>query len=123
MAYHPFNLGIRFLLELCAAFSMGYWGWQRGEGFLRFALAIGVPVGAFTLWTIFAVPGDKSRSGEAPIAVPGIVRLVYELVFFGFAIWALFAIGLFTLSLTLGIVSLVHYVVSYERIGWLLSQP
>ncbi len=122
MAYHPLNLGIRFLLEMSAAFCMGYWGWQQGEGFLRFVLAIGIPVGAFALWAIFAVPGDKSRSGEALVAVPGIVRLVYELVFFGFAIWALYDIGLAALSLTLGIVALVHYAVSYERIGWLLSQ-
>ena len=101
---------------------MGYWGWQKGEGVLRFVLAIGIPIGAFALWTVFAVPDDKSRSGKAPITVPGIVRLAYELAFFGFAIWALFDTGLTTLSLILGIVALAHYVVSYERIGWLLKQ-
>ena len=122
MAYHPINLGIRFLLELAAVIAMGVWGWQTGEGVLRFVLAIGIPVIAFALWGTFAVPDDRSRSGKAPVPVTGIVRLAYELIFFGFAVWALFAIGATTLGLILGIVTLIHYIVSYERVGWLLAQ-
>jgi len=54
VAYHPVNLGIRFLLELAAVVSMGYWGWQKGQGVMRFVLAIGIPVAAFAIWGTFA---------------------------------------------------------------------
>jgi hypothetical protein len=35
MANHPINLALRFLLELAAWGSMGYWGWQTHEGVMR----------------------------------------------------------------------------------------
>ena len=119
MAYHPINLGVRLLLELAA---LAYWGWQQSDGFLRFVLAIGIPVLAAALWGTFAVPDDRSRSGRAPIPVPGIVRLALELAFFGFAVWALYDAGLVTSSIGTGIIVIIHYIVSYERIGWLLRQ-
>ena len=34
MSAHPLNLALRFLLELAAWASMGYWGWKRGTGWL-----------------------------------------------------------------------------------------
>ena len=74
------------------------------------------------MWGNSAVPGDRSRSGHAPIPIPGIVRLAVELAFFGFAVWALYDAGLVTSSIGTGIIVVVHYVVSYERIAWLLRQ-
>jgi hypothetical protein len=44
-----------------------------------------------------------------------------ELVFFGFAVWSLYATGAGTLSPVLGVSVLVHYALSYERIRWLLE--
>jgi hypothetical protein len=122
MAYHPINLGVRLILELAALAAMAYWGWQQSDGILRFVLAIGVPILAAALWGTFAVPGDRSRSGRAPVPVPGIVRLALELAFFGFAVWALYDAGLVISSIGTGIIVIIHYVVSYERIGWLLRQ-
>jgi hypothetical protein len=122
MAYHPINLGVRFILELAALAAMAYWGWQQSDGILRFVLAIGVPILAAVLWGTFAVPGDRSRSGRAPVPMPGIIRLALELAFFGFAVWALYDAGLVISSIGTGVIVIIHYAVSYERIGWLLRQ-
>jgi len=65
---------------------------------------------------------DASHSGEAPVPVPGIVRLVYELVFFCFSVWALFDVRLRTLGIIFSAIVIIHYIVSYERIAWLLRQ-
>lgn len=122
MAHNPINLGVRFLLELAGLAAMAYWGRQQSDGLLRFVLAIGIPVLAAALWGTFAVPGDRSRSGGAPVPVPGIVRLILELAFFAFAVWALYDAGLVTSSIGTGIVVVLHYAVSYDRVGWLLRQ-
>lgn len=122
MGSHPINLAVRFLLELAGLAVMVYWGWTQHEGLLRFVLAIGLPVLAAALWGTFAVPDDPSRSGKAPVPVPGTVRLVLELVFFGFAAWALYDAGSTVLSVILSIVVVVHYAVSYDRIVWLIKQ-
>jgi len=41
---HPANLGLRFLLELIALFSLGLWGWRTAEGPLRWVLVLGLPL-------------------------------------------------------------------------------
>ncbi len=122
MGSHPINLAIRFLLELCALVSLGLWGWRSGSGWLRFVLAALVPIVAAVLWGVFAVPDDPSRSGSAPIPVPGLLRLALELVFFGFAAWALYQSGFIRASWALGIVVVLHYLASYDRVSWLFSR-
>ena len=122
MGSHPINLAIRFLLEWSALLALGVWGWQQHEGWLRFVLALSIPVLAALLWGIFAVPKDPSRSGKAPIAVPGMIRLALELAIFAVATWALYASGAVALSWILGIVVAIHYVISSDRIQWLIEQ-
>jgi hypothetical protein len=122
MGSNPINLAIRFILEMVGLVALGWWGWIQGEGPFRFVLALGIPVLAAVLWGTFAVADDPSRSGSAPIQVPGIVRLLIELAFFASAIWALFFAGQPVLALVFGILVLVHYAVSYDRILWLLRQ-
>ena len=56
------------------------------------------------------------------MAVPGVVRLALELAFFGFSAWALSDLDHRALGIGLGSAVAVHYVISYERIAWLLSQ-
>ena len=87
MGTHPANLVIRFILEMMALFAMGYWGWQQREDLVRYLLAVLVPLVAASLWGLFAVPGDASRSGSAPVAVSGAVRLVVEVAFFTFGVF------------------------------------
>jgi len=121
MSQNPLNLAVRFVLEISALVAMGYWGWVWGDGALRYLLGIGLPLLAAVLWGVFAVPGDRSRSGDAPIAVPGWVRLLLELALFGFAVWGLWDAGVTTVAWILGAVVLLHYGVSYDRILWLLK--
>lgn len=122
MAYHPLNLTLRFLLELAALVAVGAWGWQQREDGLRFALAIGIPLLLAVAWGVFAVPDDPSRSGKAPIPVPGPLRLLFELAFFALAVWALYAIGQTNLGWIFGVVVAFHYILSYDRIRWLLAR-
>ena len=122
MGSHPINLTIRFLLELATLLAMGVWGWRQGEGWVRFVLAVGIPIIVAVVWGVFAVPNDPSRSGAAPVAVPGILRLAIELAVFVFAIWALYDLGYTGLSWILGIIVAIHYITSYDRIRWLIAQ-
>jgi hypothetical protein len=122
MGSHPVNLGVRFLLEICALVSAGYWGWVRHRGVLRYVAVIGVPLILVLLWSIFAVPDDPSRSGRAPVPVPGVLRLALELAIFAFASWALHHAGYTAWGLALAGVVVVHYAVSYDRVLWLLKQ-
>jgi hypothetical protein len=119
---HPINLAIRFLLELSALAAMGVWGWRQAQGWVRFLLAAGIPIVAAVVWGTFAVPDDPSRSGAAPVAVPGLVRLAIELVVFAFATWALCDLGTARLCWAMGVIVAVHYISSYDRIRWLMKR-
>ncbi len=101
---------------------MGLWGWRHGEGWQRVVFAALIPFAAAVLWGVFAVPGDPSRSGAAPIPVPGLLRLTVEAVVFGVGILALADSGFTRSSVAFGVVVTVHYAVSYDRITWLLHQ-
>lgn len=122
MGSHPINLAIRFLLELTALLAMGVWGWRQSESWFRFPLALGIPLIAAVVWGTFAVPDDPSRSGAAPIPVPGLLRLAIELAIFASATWMLHNLGATGLSWVLIIVVAVHYITSYDRILWLIRQ-
>jgi hypothetical protein len=113
---------VRFSLELCALAASGYWGWATHRGPPRYLLAFGLPTLLAILWGTFAVPDDPSRSGRAPVPVPGIVRLAFELAAFAFAAWALYDAGRPVLGLILSAVVVIHYTLSYDRIAWLLRQ-
>jgi len=121
MGSHPVNLAVRFILELVGFAIMGVWGWKLGNGWSQYFFAILLPIIAASLWGVFAVPNDPSRSGAAPIITPGIIRLILELVFFAFATWLFFNLGYKWLSLVYGISVIVHYGISYDRIIWLLK--
>ena len=122
MGSHPLNLALRFFLELGALVAMGAWGWQSTAGPWRYVLAFVVPVIAMALWGVFAVPQDPSRSGSAPVPVPGVARILLEAAFFGFATWTLFSSGHRVPALVFGALVLVHYALSFDRITWLLRQ-
>ncbi len=122
MGSHPINLALRFILELAALASIGYWGWKQSDGWFRIVLAIGIPLILAAIWGTFAVPDDPSRSGEAPIITPGIIRLIIELCFFAFATWTVYDLGLNKICVVFAIIVTVHYIISYDRIVWLMSQ-
>lgn len=119
MSNHPFNLLVRFILELLALAALGLWGWTQHAGALRFVWALGLPLVAAVLWGIFRVPNDPHK---APVPVPGMARLLLEMLVFGSAVWAVYATGRTTLASVFGLVVLAHYVVSYDRVQWLMKQ-
>jgi len=121
MSQNPINLTVRFLLEIFALAALGAWAKAYFPGMLGFILMIAIPVLAAVVWGMFNVKGDPSRSGKAPVPVPGIVRLLLELVIFGSAAWALFSIKP-TYGWIFSTVTLLHYLLSYDRILWLLNR-
>ncbi len=122
MGAHPLNLTLRFLLEVVALVGIGYWGWTQGEGFVRILLAFGLPGIASALWVTFAVPNDPSRSGYAPVPVPGIVRLLLEVSIFGLGTYLWYAADQPTIALLMLIALIIHHIASYDRLAWLLQQ-
>ena len=119
MANNPINLAVRFLLELAAWGAMGYWGWTQHSGILRVVLGIGLPLVAMALWGTFRVNGDPK---EAPVHVPGVVRLALEFAEFGTAVGLLLLAGHQLVAIELAVIIAAHYAVSYDRIAWLLKQ-
>jgi hypothetical protein len=115
---HPANLALRFLLELAGLAALGVWGWHAAG----IPGAIALPAGAAAAWVTFNVVGDPSRSGKAPVRVPGVVRLLLEAAFFGGAAFALHASGRPRAALALAAIVVVHYALSYDRLAWLVRQ-
>jgi hypothetical protein len=106
------------LLELSALAAMGYWGWLQSDSWLRIVLALGIPTIAAVLWGTFRVPNDP---GRVPVPIPGVIRLALELLFFGFAVWALNDSVATNLSWIMGVTLFIHYAVSYDRVIWLIT--
>lgn len=85
-------------------------------------LVIGLPILIAAIWGCFAVPNDPSRSGRAVIVIPGILRLLLETTIFSFGFYAAYRSGFTTFSwVFLGFV-ILHYLVSFDRVLWLLKQ-
>ncbi|HXF63349.1 MAG TPA: YrdB family protein [Caldilineaceae bacterium] len=121
MASHPVNLALRFLLELVALFAFAYWGWTQHSGLPRVLWAVGLPLLVAVAWALFraAEPG-----GLAPVvAIPGVARLLLEIVVFGGATWAFYAAGRPVWAGLLGAVVLLHYLASYDRLAQLIQRP
>jgi hypothetical protein len=110
---NPVNLALRFLLELAALAALGYWGWVSHDGVARWLWTVGLVVGVATVWGVFRVPGD---GGPPVIAVPGWVRLLIEAAVFCGATAAIIAAGHTTLGVVFGVIVVVHYAVSYDRV-------
>ena len=119
MSTQPINLAVRFALELVALFAVGQFGWSTFGGLWQWVAVAGLPIGFAAIWGIFAVPGDTSRSGNAPIPVSGRLRLLLELALFAAAVAAMAAVGDQMLAGAVGAVVVVHYAVSWDRIQWL----
>lgn len=112
---------LRFLIELAALVMWCIAGWNITDSSLRWMLAIALPLACAVVWGTFRVPGDASASGEAPIPVPGIVRLLLELdVLFGAAVagavfWKPFP------AAVLAVATVGHYAATTSRVRWLLA--
>lgn len=121
MHSNPLNLALRFILELVALYSVGRWAWQRHEPPLNYVLVLLAPLVFATIWGVFAVPNDPSRSGKAPIPTPGILRLLIELGLFGISVWAMHQFTEASYALIFAAIIIIHYLLSYDRIKWLID--
>jgi hypothetical protein len=119
MNNHPLNLALRFILELIALFIFGYWGAALHSGLLKYLGMIGLPLLAAAIWGIFRVENDP---GKAPVAIPGIIRLLLELAFFSTAVFFLFQLQHPSIAVAFALVVSIHYCLSYDRVKQLLRQ-
>jgi hypothetical protein len=101
------NLAVRFLLELCALIGLGYWGFTTGSGAItKVALGIGAPLVAAVVWGVFVAP-------RAPVALPGFVVLLLQVLVFGSAAAGLVATGHRALALTFAVVVVINAILMY----------
>src|ERR1700742_582088 len=112
MNNNPINLAIRFLLEIVMLIILGCWGWHLSETWIRYIAAIGLPLIAAALWGIFRIENDPK---PAPVAIPGILRLILELGLFALTSWALYDLGYSHLATIMAAIVILHYIVSYDR--------
>ena len=118
---HTANLTLRLLLELAALGGFATLAWNQANGVWRVLAAVAIVVLIGAIWATFAVPDDPSRSGNAPVPVPGLLRLLLELaILFGGA-WAYHAAGHTWVGVSLAALVIIHYLLWVERIGWLLE--
>lgn len=121
MSQNPLNLLVRFLLELAGVAGLFRLGAVLGDGGSGIALGVVLAAAGIAGWGVFNVPGDRSRSGKAPVAVPGPVRLIVELAVLGIGAvgwWLAGPVG-FAWAYTIALVA--HYALSWDRLAWLLS--
>ncbi|MEV5836796.1 YrdB family protein [Nocardia sp. NPDC052112] len=121
MSLHPVMLVVRLFLELTAISSFAVCGWRAFDSPWRAVLVVVLPLAAATIWGTFAVPGDPSRSGKAPVAVDGWVRLLVEIVVLFGGAAAFWLAGLPRWALAFTAVLVVYHAVGYDRITWLFD--
>ena len=119
MSNHPLNLAVRFALELVILYVLARWGWQKGDGAMRYVLAIGLPLLMAVLWGSFRVEGDH---GKGWVFVPGTWRLILELGLFSAAAWCLLDLRITKWAWVFVMISVLHYAVSYDRVLMLLKK-
>lgn len=116
------NMTLRFLLELAALLGLGIAGLGLSQEWWRWVLALALPAIAAVLWGTFAVLNDPSRSGRAPVPVPGAVRLVLELVILFGGAAGFYLNGHATAGIVIALLIVISYAFSLDRLGWLLRQ-
>ncbi|TXN32627.1 YrdB family protein [Lacisediminihabitans profunda] len=97
---------VRFLLELFALFSLGYWGYLAWPfpwpGVL---FMIGVPLFAAVVWALF-------RSPKAVVPLDPVGRALVEILVFGSAAAAWFMLGLPLIGAGFAVVAVISGVIN-----------
>ena len=119
---NPINLGLRFLLEAACLTGIGRAAWTLMTPPWHWILVIAAPAAAAIAWGVFAVPDDPGRSGHAPVAVYGLVRLAVEATILGAGVAGFAVSGYPAIGTTLAILLIAHYGLSYQRIVWLIRR-
>lgn len=122
----PAQMALRFALELAGLAAWGLAAWElagdAGRGVLRWVAGVAAASAVAVLWATFRVPGDSGAANDAPVRVPGVVRLVLELVvLLGGAVAVTYA-GETVPGVVLALAVVGHYATTLPRVGWLLRQ-
>lgn len=97
-----FNYTVRFLLELCALAALGCWGFVTGQTLpLQLLLCLGAPLVAAVAWGAFVAPKARWPAREP-------WRLLVEIVVFGAACAALWAVHQPLLSVLLAVIYIAN---------------
>ena len=97
-----FNLGLRFVLELCALSALAYGGWHvSGPTWARIVVAVALPLIAAVAWGRWVAP-------KASHPIPDPLRLVPEWFVFGGAAIALAVTGHPVLAAALAVLAAVN---------------
>ena len=121
MSSNPINLFVRLLIEVASLIVFGYWGYNLSDSSIRIIPAILLPLLFASLWGVFAVKDDPSRSGKTVVPTPGPIRLFIELGLFAAATWMLFDLDYQMAGWIFAGITAVHYLLSYDRVIWLLK--
>ena len=89
-----------FLLELAAFASLGYAGWQLGEGITQLLLVFALPTAAIVVWGLFVAP-------KAKVHLPEPARLTIELAVYAAAVVGLLLAGAVVLGLVFAVLVVV----------------
>jgi len=114
------QLALRFALEIGSLIAIGHYVGRFFAGVWVYLAGFGAAAVIAAIWGICAVKGDPSRSGNAPVPVPGAVRLALELAVFLSGAAALAATqnwilcGLFLAAFA------IHHAMTTARLAWLL---
>jgi hypothetical protein len=119
MKNHPLNMAVRFLLEMALVVIFAYWAWRQCEGICRIILSLLLPGAGIFLWAIFRVEGDP---GKAVVAIPGWMRLAIEGTLFLLAFFMLLSLQFQKGAYIFIAVTVLHYMISFDRIRWLLKK-
>ena len=97
----PANDGLRFLLEVAALASLGYWGFQVTDSALRWVLMLAAPLVVAGVWARWV-------AARSPSALRDPSRLVLEMMIFGGSAVALASAGRSTLAIAFAVLVVVH---------------
>ena len=122
-AITPWVLSLRFGLEIGSLIAIGAWARRAaGPGIAGWVAAIAAPLVAATVWAVFAVPRDPSRSGKAPVRVSGGIRLVIELAVFFCGAASLVSLGWWPWFDAFIAAFVIHHMGTAKRLLWLTRQ-
>src|SRR5215204_4866986 len=105
---------IRFALEIALLVGLGYWRYSLSDTTLVRLLAA-------IAWSVFRTPGDNSAGKEGIVPVPGWVRLLLELGLLLLAAYVTWSAGSRVAAETLLTFTALHYLLTWQRIRWLLT--
>ncbi len=101
------NLGLSFLLELCALAAFAYLGYQAGTGTLvKIALALVAALLAAVVWGLVAAPRARRR-------LKGWLLLAFKLLFFALAAVALAVTAQPVLAVILAVLAAINLGLAY----------